>query len=206
MTEPGLLAPLAAAHHLGIGLKKLRRLGLPHEGPSTRKMYRISVLDDYRETHGTEEEQRRNRASDIFTVHRRWTDDDGVSRPASQHPLYWMWKAILRRTGNADDPDYGGRGISVYPPWLEDPIAMFEYLLYEVGDRPSLATLDRIDNDGDYEPGNLRWASLSVQNANRRSWAVPVEWTLCLCQPRSHDDGDLDCPQWAAWRDCLLPD
>lgn len=60
---------------------------------------------------------------------------------------------------------WGGRGIGIAPEWLHD----FSRFAQDVGE-PSFpkATLDRIDNDGDYRPGNVRWATYSEQNRNRR--------------------------------------
>lgn len=62
---------------------------------------------------------------------------------------------------------YEQRGIVVYPPWVEDPQAFASYLLTLDGWDNERLTLDRIDNDRGYEPGNLRWATASEQSVNR---------------------------------------
>lgn len=88
-----------------------------------------------------------------------------------KHPFYKRWSHMLARCHNPDDKnyqDYGGRGISVDPS-LHSLERYIEYVESLPGhDDPELDTIDRIDNDGDYEPSNLRWASQKEQRANQR--------------------------------------
>jgi hypothetical protein len=63
-------------------------------------------------------------------------------------------------------PNYGARGITVCEEW-HDPFAFYAYL-DTLGPCPEGYSIDRIDNDGDYEPGNIRWASSAEQRANSR--------------------------------------
>lgn len=83
-------------------------------------------------------------------------------------PEYKAWQHIISRCTNPNDKswgDYGGRGISICQEWR----ASYPAFLAHVGRKPSPElSIDRINNDGNYEPGNVRWATRKVQNSNKR--------------------------------------
>lgn len=80
--------------------------------------------------------------------------------------LYNVWAAIVQRCENphqARYADYGGRGITMCRRWRESFAAFRE----DVGTSPGIGfSLDRINNDGNYEPGNVRWADAKMQRRN----------------------------------------
>jgi hypothetical protein len=84
-------------------------------------------------------------------------------------PEYDAWVSLIQRCTNPRNvkyPLYGARGIRVCDEWA----GSFAAFLAHVGPRPSSQhSIDRIDTNGHYEPGNVRWATLKVQNSNRRN-------------------------------------
>lgn len=81
--------------------------------------------------------------------------------------IYKIWSNIKQRCFNPDNPrykDYGGRGVIMCDRWRDSFEEFFSY----VGDRPKGKSLDRIDNNGNYEPGNVRWTTTKEQNINSR--------------------------------------
>lgn len=98
----------------------------------------------------------RERASETSKTHGR-----------CRTPEYFTWNAMRQRCNNPNDSgfqNYGGRGIRVHEAWES-----FEAFFADVGPRPTPRhSLDRINNDGDYEPGNVRWATAKEQSSNTR--------------------------------------
>lgn len=101
----------------------------------------------------------------------------------TMHPLYDMYKDMLgrcERRSHHNFASYGGRGITVCARWRND----FWAFVADMGARPAgeepdgraAYSIDRIDNDGNYEPSNCRWATRIQQRANQRP-ATPK--TLC---------------------------
>lgn len=103
----------------------------------------------------------------VFLPVRKSKSVQTISTCKSSSPTYRAWVQMRSRCRNPNDPaypDYGGRGIKVHEAW-ED----FDTFIKDMGERPEGVSLDRIHNDGDYEPGNCRWVDQRVQIRNRRN-------------------------------------
>lgn len=105
---------------------------------------------------------------------------DGYRLPSANgmtgHPLHGTWRGMLDRCENPRNkryPRYGGRGIKVCEQWHDIRIFIAD-IEREIGLKPARCTecgglysLDRIDNDCGYEPGNVRWSTAAEQNSNK---------------------------------------
>jgi hypothetical protein len=100
----------------------------------------------------------------------------------SNIPEYGIWNEMKNRCHNPNNSRYwryGGRGISVHPAWVND----FDRFIADMGCRPAEnLSIERINNDGNYEPGNCRWATDSEQSRNTmRTNLVEVdEFSACI--------------------------
>lgn len=97
----------------------------------------------------------------------------GAKPRSGASPTYNSWMNMLRRCNNPNHPryaDWGGRGITVCERWRD-----YRNFLTDMGEKPPGTTLDRRDNDGNYEPGNCRWATPAEQAAHTRSTKLTPE-------------------------------
>lgn len=125
----------------------------------------------------------------------------GLCHPNAKHggrikrdPEYSAWCSMKQRCYDTSCKNYhlwGGRGITICPQWKNN----YPQFLADVGKRPSSRhCLDRKDNNGHYEPGNVRWVLPVVQQNNKRSNRIieyrgirksAAQWSLAICSNRN---------------------
>lgn len=116
---------------------------------------------------------RRQHSAALLTIH-------GMKRT----PEYGIWSKMKGRCLTPTDAaydQYGRRGITVFGPWIDDFMEFYRY----IGPRPTSAhTIERINNNEGYEPGNVKWATRKEQNRNKRNttWLTLNGVTLCSAE------------------------
>lgn len=123
---------------------------------------------------------------------RKGAEHGGYRHGMHSTPTYKSWQAMKQRCSNPNAPDfvrYGARGISYDPAW-ED----FENFYRDMGDRPEGCSLERKDNDGNYDRVNCKWETPHKQTRNRRDTRLLsfrgktqclLDWAADLGIPRS---------------------
>lgn len=114
--------------------------------------------------------EQRELASKLFTKH-------GCTKNGERLKIYRCYLCIKKRCFYKKDrnyKNYGGRGIQMYQPWRNSFEIFYEWFKKEFGlyDIPNNLSIDRIDSNGNYEPGNIRLATSYEQNNNRRNNVV----------------------------------
>lgn len=101
--------------------------------------------------------------------------------------VYTAWRSMMSRCSdknNREYKNYGGRGISVCDSWKQSHYNFLD----DIGYPPSkLYSVDRIDNNGNYEPGNVRWATQSEQNRNQTSFPRNKSGVVGVFYSRTED-------------------
>lgn len=111
----------------------------------------------------------RNAINSVRPLAHRALTVHGCARQGRKTAEYRVWRNMLTRCRDKNNPTYpyyGGRGISVCSRWSN-----FEAFLADMGPKPGPGhsfSIDRVNNDGNYEPGNCRWATPQQQAANKR--------------------------------------
>lgn len=103
-------------------------------------------------------------------IRNRATAVRGTTHGKTGTPAHISWEAMIARCTNPKAfgfQHYGGRGIKICEQWRGSN--GFASFLSDMGERLPNTSLDRIDSDGDYEPGNCRWTTKKAQSANRRN-------------------------------------
>lgn len=131
-------------------------------------------------------------------------------------PTWLTWTSMIQRCENPSHKSYvryGGRGIGVCVRWRES----FESFLKDMGERPNGRTLDRFPNsNGNYEPGNCRWATTLEQAANRTATILTFDLVQEIRGRHEHGESSMsiakrlgirpaharDVIAGRAWRDC----
>jgi hypothetical protein len=115
----------------------------------------------------------------LTKIHPKHIKHEDSNRKSENFYLYQTWMGLKQRCYNPNNKryyTYGARGIKVYEPWIDNYPMFKEWVLTNLGERPLTGSkkkgdnysFDRIDNNGNYEPGNLKWSTFKEQANNRK--------------------------------------
>lgn len=132
----------------------------------TKKVERIRLQKISKKLKGRKFSKEHRRNLSKSRIGHKWNVKHGEAKPPTR--LYKIWLGIKQRCYNSKNPDYcfyGGRGIKVCDEWKNSYIAFRDFALSH-GYKDNL-TIDRIDNDGNYEPDNCQFLTKSEQTQKR---------------------------------------
>lgn len=139
------------------------------------------ICDCGNKTISNSHELRSGRAKSCGCYSQEIWDQKRYKHGGHRDKLYKVWTAIKQRCLNPADPaypNYGGRGITICDEWKTDYLAFAAYL----GEKPSPKhSVDRIDNNKGYEPGNIKWATHSEQLRNKRTNQMITHGGKTMC-------------------------
>lgn len=114
-------------------------------------------------------------------IHIERTSVSSTKHGYSGNKFYNIWRDIKKRCNNKNHKsykDYGGRGIKLYKEWENDLVQFIDYVSKLENANNNGYSIDRIDNDGNYEPGNVKWSTPEEQMRNTRATVLNPELIL----------------------------